>query len=211
MEVTSIWTRDHFGRDAYLAGLAFVAAQRLFELALTRRRLRALDPVERTRVADRPWTWRAMVAVHTGLIVLPACEVIVFDRRPPPLLFGAALIAFLAAQGLRTWSIQSAGVAWNARAVVPASMTVSERGPYRWIRHPTYLAVLIEFSAIPLAGGAWISWLVLNALHAPILRARIRGEERWLAELPQWRERMASKGRLWPRSLFPARRRPRAR
>jgi methyltransferase len=78
-------------------------------------------------------------------------------------------------------------------------MSVSERGPYRFIRHPNYLAVLIEFSAVPLGGGAWISWAVLNVLHAPVLAARIRGEERLLEDLPRWRERMSRKGRFWPR------------
>jgi methyltransferase len=140
-----------------------------------------------------------MVALHAGLIVLPACEVAFLERRPPAALFAVAAGAFVLAQVLRYWAIRSAGIAWNARAVVAPSMRVSERGPYRYVRHPNYLAVLIEFSAVPFGGGAWISWIVLNALHAPVLAARIRGEERLLAGLPDWRARMAHKGRLLPR------------
>jgi methyltransferase len=185
---------------AYDVLLAIVALQRAAELALTRRRIAALPPEERAHVADGAWTWRAMVALHTGLIVMPACEVHFFARRPAPWLFFGALAAFAIAQGLRYWAIASAGSAWNARAVVAPSMTVSQRGPYRFVRHPNYAAVLIEFSAVPLAGGAWISWIVLNALHAPVLAARIRGEEKLLATLPEWRRSMLSKGRFLPRS-----------
>jgi hypothetical protein len=36
-------------------------------------------------------------------------------------------------------------------------------------------------------------------LHAPVLAARIRGEEKLLATLPEWKERMSTKGRFWPR------------
>jgi methyltransferase len=132
--------------------------------------------------------------------VLPLCEVLFLDRRPPAWLFVGAVVAFAVAQGLRYWAIASAGKAWNARAVVAPSMTVSERGPYRWVRHPNYVAVIVEFSAVPLAGGAWIAWIVLNALHAPVLAARIRGEEKLLAALPEWKLRMESKGRFLPRS-----------
>lgn len=187
-------------QTAYFALLACVALQRISELVLTHRRLRALPAEERAQVADGAWTWRAMVALHTALIVLPACEVLLLRRRPPTWLFFAALVAFVAAQALRYWAIASAGPAWNARAVVAPSMTVSERGPYRWVRHPNYVAVIIEFSAVPLAGGAWIAWIVLNALHTPVLAARIRGEEKLLATLPEWRSRMGAKGRFLPRA-----------
>jgi methyltransferase len=186
---------------AYYVLLGVVALQRVAELVLTHRRLAALPADERARVADGAWTWRAMVALHTALIVMPACEVHFLERRPQPWLFFGALAAFAAAQGLRYWAIASAGPAWNARAVVAPSMTVSERGPYRFVRHPNYAAVLVEFSAVPLAGGAWIAWIVLNALHAPVLSARIRGEEKLLAALPEWSSRMGSKGRFLPRAV----------
>jgi methyltransferase len=185
---------------AYFVLLAIVAVQRVAELVLTHRRLRALPPKERALTADGAWTWRAMVALHAALIVLPACEVLLLHRDPPLWCFFGAVVAFLAAQGLRYWAIASAGQAWNARAVVAPSMTVSERGPYRYVRHPNYAAVLVEFSAVPLAGGAWIAWIVLNLLHAPVLAARIRGEEKLLAMLPEWKLRMSSKGRFWPRA-----------
>jgi len=64
------------------------------------------------------------------------------------------------AQGLRYWSILSLGRAWNARAVVDPDLGFVESGPYRWIRHPNYLAVLLEFLAVPIVFGAWRSWIL---------------------------------------------------
>jgi len=93
----------------------------------------------------------------------------------------------------------SLGPAWNARAVVDPSQAVVVRGPYRWIRHPNYLAVLLEFTAIPLAFGAPLSWVVLNLLHAPLIVRRIQAEERALHALPGYAAAMETKARFLPR------------
>jgi methyltransferase len=180
-----------------------LAAQRLFELWLSRRNLRERDgrasaPSER-RAADSPANWTAMIAVHAALIALPMLEVMWLGARASDLQFAAAIATFAAAQALRYWSIASLGSNWNARAVVDPRQPCVANGPYRWIRHPNYVAVLVEFSAVPLALGAWRSWIVLNVAHAPILVRRIRAEEKLLASIPGYAACMSSKGRFVPR------------
>jgi methyltransferase len=71
-------------------------------------------------------------------------------------------------------------------------------GPYRWIRHPNYLAVSLEFLALPLAGGAWLSALALSAIDAAVLADRIRHEERLLAEVPGYQRAFGTKARFIP-------------
>ena len=51
------------------------------------------------------------------------------------------------------------------------------RGPYRWIRHPNYVAVVAEGIALPLVHTAWITALVFTVLNIPLLAVRIRTEE----------------------------------
>jgi methyltransferase len=180
----------------YALFVGLVAAQRLVELAWSRRNVaRLADP----RASETGAAYRAMVIVHTGLVVLPPLEA---AARPAPVadgVFWTALGVFLAAQVLRLWTLASLGRAWNARAVVDPGLGVVTAGPYRWIRHPNYLAVLIEFTALPAAGGAWISLLVLHAVHAPVLARRIRGEERELERVPGYADAMRGKGRFLPR------------
>ena len=180
------------------AGLVLVVlflVERLVELAVSRARLRG----RLGRRAGGDWEWSAMVAVHVALLVLPPVEAAVLGARAPRWLLVAAILAALAAQGLRAWCIVSLGAAWNARAQVDPSLPVVDRGPYRRIRHPNYLAVLIEFLALPLAFGAWRSGLILNLLHSPLIARRIRAEERLLREVPGYTQRMGAKGRFWPR------------
>lgn len=184
---------------AYAILLGVVALQRLFELWLSRRHIASLPQSERVRVAEGRSGWIAMIALHTALIAAPAVEVAYLAPDPPRWLVVSAFAALCGAEVLRISSIATLKTAWNARGIVARTSPVVARGPYRFVRHPNYAAVLIEFSAIPLCGGAYWSWLGLNLLHAPILAARIRGEERWLMQDEDWRRTMAAKPRFFPR------------
>ena len=91
------------------------------------------------------------------------------------------------------------GRGWNARATVPAALEVVDSGPYRWIRHPNYVAVAAEMAALPLAGSAPICAATLSCANAVILAQRIRAEERLLAQVPGYSARMGQKPRFVPR------------
>lgn len=186
---------------------ALVALQRVLELALSRKHRRATRDVPGADAEPRS-AFAAMVLVHAALVVLPPLEQALWPPDSPSGWPVAARIAalgvFAAAQGLRYWAIRSLGTAWNVRAHVTPELGVCVRGPYRWIRHPNYLAVLLEFAAVPLALGSWRSFLLLNALHAPVLLLRIRREERLLFRVPGYAEAMGSKGRFLPRALAAA-------
>jgi methyltransferase len=56
-------------------------------------------------------------------------------------------------------------------------------GPYRWLRHPNYLAVVVEGAALPLVHTGWLTALVFTALNAVLLRVRIGVENQALAGL----------------------------
>ena len=57
-------------------------------------------------------------------------------------------------------------------------------GPYRWLRHPNYVAVVVEGVALPLVHTAWLTALVFTAGNAVLLAVRIRVEDAALATLP---------------------------
>jgi len=187
---------------AFSCLLALIAVQRLYELVVSRRHLaaaRARHGGELPRAATGPLAWSAMVALHAALIVAPAIEAFVWRPHVPVWAVVAGAIGLAAGQIVRVWTKRTLGRAWNARAVVDPVVPIVAHGPYRFVRHPNYLAVSLEFLSIPLLGGAWISWIVLNVLNAAILFQRIRGEERLLSALPDWRERVAPRGAVLPK------------
>jgi protein-S-isoprenylcysteine O-methyltransferase Ste14 len=115
-----------------------------------------------------------------------------FDRRfgwssvPVPAVVAADLVV-LAAYGLFIRVLRENRSA--SRVVeVEAGQRVISTGPYSWVRHPMYSAVLAIGLATPLALGSW--WgLVPAILLIPVLAARIRNEERLLVhELDGYRD-----------------------
>jgi methyltransferase len=56
-----------------------------------------------------------------------------------------------------------------------------DRGPYRWLRHPNYVAVVAEGVALPLVHDAWLTAVVFTAVNGVLLSVRIRCEDRLLA------------------------------
>jgi methyltransferase len=161
--------------QAYLGLVALVACQRIAELRLSRGN--AGKAFARGGIEYGRGHFPAMAVLHGAFLASCALEV-VFLRRPFPGTLGwSALSAFLLAQGLRYWAIASLGDRWNVRViVVPGDVPVA-RGPYRFLRHPNYLAVAVEMAALPLVHGAFLTAIVFSTLNAALLRLRIRTEE----------------------------------
>jgi methyltransferase len=74
-----------------------------------------------------------------------------------------------------------------------------DRGPYRWVRHPNYVAVVAEGIAVPLLHTAWLTAAAFTALNAALLVVRIRCEERALAAHMGYAERLGARPRFVPR------------
>ena len=55
------------------------------------------------------------------------------------------------------------------------------KGPYRLLRHPNYLVVLLEIALLPLALGSWLLALGFSIANAILLAWRIKVEESALA------------------------------
>jgi methyltransferase len=75
------------------------------------------------------------------------------------------------------------GRQWNTRViVVPGAQRVTG-GPYRFVSHPNYVAVVAEVVALPMVHTAWITAVGFSVLNAAVLRTRIKVENDALARL----------------------------
>ena len=107
---------------------------------------------------------------------------------------GGGLALVLASQALRWWCIATLGRRWNTRVIVVPGLAQVTRGPYRLLRHPNYVAVVVEGVALPLVHAAWITALVFTLANAGLLAIRIRCEDRALASLPRQESGAESSG-----------------
>jgi methyltransferase len=182
----------------FLALGAAVAVERVAELAWSRAHERRMAR-RGGRVVAEPW-YAAMVALHTGTLIAAPVEAWLRGRTAPPAVRGVALAGLGAATALRIWTLRTLGDSWSTRVTrfADGGRRVVTRGPYRWIRHPNYLAVILELAALPLAGGAYATALAATALNALVLSRRIPLEERELAADPAWRAVMLARPRFLP-------------
>ncbi|MFD5372965.1 isoprenylcysteine carboxyl methyltransferase family protein [Streptomyces griseoincarnatus] len=151
-----------------------VAVERLAELVVARRnavRARARDGVEHGR-----GHYPVMVVLHTGLLAGCLLEPLLVDRPFLPALGWPALELTLLAQALRWWCITTLGPYWNTRVIVVPGARLVDAGPYRFLRHPNYVAVVVEGAALPLVHSAWITATVFTLADAVLLTVRIRCE-----------------------------------
>ena len=118
-----------------------------------------------------------MVLLHTGFLVCCVVEAIVADRPFIPALGWTMLAVVLLAQALRWWCISVLGHQWNTRVIVVPGLPLVASGPYKWLRHPNYVAVVAEGIALPLVHTAWITATLFLLLNIPLLAVRIRAEE----------------------------------
>jgi len=178
----------------YLGLLALVALERGLELVVSARNARLAR--ERGGVETGQGHYPVMAVFHGLFLVACAGEVVLLRRPFPGALGWAALTGVLGAQALRYWAIATLGWRWNTRIVVLPGAAPVTAGPYRWVRHPNYVAVIAEMVALPLVHGAWLTALVFSLGNAWLLRVRIRAEEEALGE--PWRHAFAGRPRFVP-------------
>lgn len=174
-----------------LLACSLFGAIRLWELRVSSSNERAAGSTTQRGAARS--TFPLMVAANALLFILP-----LLDGDPARARRKMGGLLLLGALGLRWWCIHSLGVQWNVRAALPEQFRVVESGPYRYVRHPNYLAVMIEFAALPLFCGALRSMVALSALNGLLLWRRVRAEEQALESIAAYRQRMARKSRFLP-------------
>lgn len=157
-------------------------AERIAELVVSARNARwsfARGGVEYGRGHFPP-----MVALHTGLLLACLAEVWLLDPPFLPWLGWPMLVLVVASQALRWWCIGTLGRQWSVRVIVIPGAGAVRGGPYRWLRHPNYLAVALDGIALPLVYAGWITAVAFTILNAVLLWGfRIPAEECALAQL----------------------------
>ena len=166
-----------------LLGVCYVAVivQRLAELRVAARNARWAEQQGASEVGAGHYP--LFVVLHVSWMVGGLAEAI--WRGPSWGPHGMlALIAFAAAQPLRYWAIRSLGQRWNTRIFVFSGMPPVQTGLYRWIKHPNYLAVVIELASLPLVFGAVWTAAIASLLNAALLGfIRLPAENRALARM----------------------------
>jgi methyltransferase len=98
----------------------------------------------------------------------------------PPIVLAAGLSMFGVAKALKLWAISSLGTRWTFRVLVLPGEPLVVRGPYRWVRHPNYLAVIGELISVALIVWAPVTGAVSTIGFGALIARRVRVEDRAL-------------------------------
>jgi len=170
------------GPTAFTILIVLVALERVAELVVSQRNL--TWSAEQGGVEYGRSHYPFMVVLHIGLLAGALIEVWVWPTEMIAWLSWLMFALVLASQALRWWCISTLGKRWNTRIVIVPGLPRVTGGPYRWLNHPNYVAVIIEGFALPMVGFAWVTAIVFTVLNIPLLAVRIREENAALATLP---------------------------
>lgn len=166
--------------EAALLILGFVTLQRLAELVVARRNTKAL--LARGAYEAAPGHYPLIVAVHALWLAA------LWWLAPGRAIAWPLVMLFALLQLGRLWVLASLGSRWTTRIIVLPGEPLVERGPFRLVRHPNYLIVILEILLLPLAFGLWGIALLFSLLNAAVLTIRIRAEEGALASAAPLRQ-----------------------
>jgi methyltransferase len=94
--------------------------------------------------------------------------------------FWIGAMVFGIAKALKYWAIATLGRRWTFRVLVPPGSTRIVAGPYRWMRHPNYVAVIGELAGAAAMMRAIVAGPIATVGFGALMLARIRIEERAL-------------------------------
>ena len=110
---------------------------------------------------------------------------------PGPSWFVSGLLLFAASKALKYWAIRTLGERWSFRVLVLPGVPLVATGPYQYVRHPNYIAVVGELVGAAMMVGARVTGPVMLVLFAVALWARVRFEERALGLVPPAERRVS--------------------
>lgn len=168
-----------------VVSLAALALMLLVMLAEQQRSLRnertllergAVEPAEDVYPMMR-WTYPVAFVVMAveGALIGPA----------PGVTTVVGVVVLVLAKALKFWAIRSLGPRWTFRVLVPPDASRVSHGPYAWMNHPNYVAVVGELIGFAMVAGARLTGPIATTVFGLLLRQRIRVENAALRHPPR--------------------------
>lgn len=126
------------------------------------------------------WSFYVLFALSCVIFGGTVVEFFLVERARHLWLSVLGVCLFVTANLLRVSAIRTLGKYWSLHVEVRERHHFIRSGPYRYVRHPAYLAFVVEHVAVPLVGNAWWSLGIAVLLYAPMVLLRMREEERAL-------------------------------
>jgi methyltransferase len=170
-----------------VTAVVFVASV-IFGLMLAEQRVsRAHERELRAAGAFEPSgdVYRIMAWLYPAAFAAMALEGVWRTSQPAmaggPSWLASGVLLFAASKALKFWAIGTLGPRWTFRVLVLPGRPLVATGPYRYVSHPNYIAVIGELVSTAMMMKALLTGPLMLVAFGWALWARIRVEERALA------------------------------
>ena len=180
----------------YLYFLLFNLLEMFFESWISTRNSREL--IKKGAIEVAPRLLPIMIVIYALMYIGSWLEFLWIPRTISTAWVVGFVSLFCAAKALKLWAVRSLGSFWTMRVLILRDSQVVTKGPYRWIRHPNYAAVLSEIAATPLIGKCYFTFAAVMILFSIVLALRIRKEETALKRHTNYEDQMIVRGRFLP-------------
>lgn len=134
---------------------------------------------ERGEIKDR-WTLSVLTVIHVGIILGSICEYFIIKPIIDYRITLIGLCMYSLSFSFRKWSIKALGKYHSIHIEIREKQTLIRDGPYRYVRNPYYISVVIEVLGIPLIPNAYFTFVIAFFLYLPAMFLRIFLEEKAL-------------------------------
>ena len=134
--------------------------------------------VEKGRVFQKIFFY-ILLSVYLLIVLIDVLTFLKVDRKSPQLFFIGLLIYFMGV-AVRRAAIYALGDMWSVFVEVKSNQRLVKEGVYKYIKHPYYLAVILELSGFSLLCQSLTGLLLAIFLQGGLLLYRIKIESRVL-------------------------------
>jgi methyltransferase len=119
--------------------------------------------------------YRAMRLVYPAGFVLIGAEGL-FRGAPNTRWLVSGVCVFVAAKALKYAAIAALGYRWTFKVLVLPGRPLVTTGPYRYMRHPNYVAVIGEYIGVALMMRAPVTGALVTLAFGMLIARRVRVE-----------------------------------
>ena len=130
-----------------------------------------------------PWTFWIMTIVYTVVVSVAFLDFLYFSNTANYnyVLSGVGLALYVFGLIVRNWSIRVLGKYWSVHIEIRESHKLIVGGPYKYSRHPAYLAIAAEVVGICLFLNSFKAFFIALLFFMPTIVHRIYLEEQEMA------------------------------
>src|SRR5690606_15312112 len=125
-------------------------------------------------------TLRLFIINGFAVLIFAILEYVIGDKTLGPVAFGAGIACAVISLMIRRRAIAALGRFWSLHVEMREEHQLVKDGPFRWVRHPTYLSMFFELLAMVFILNSYYALILVVAVFIPALIVRIRLEEKEL-------------------------------